>query len=98
MFQLIEIRQVLGHFGRSSCKKGLQKSCKYIDRYNAGQQKKAENAKKKSVSEWKSQISNNPKPSESAKRYDGGTPLGQSAQTRQPEQNPPTTPTNKGDA
>ena len=52
------------------------------DRYKDTQQKKENTANQKAVADWKSQISNNPKPQESPKRYDGGTPLGQSTPTR----------------
>jgi type IV secretion system protein TrbL len=53
------------------------------DRYMEKQQTKSETANQKAAADWKSQISNKPKPQESQKRYEGGTPLGQNIPTRQ---------------
>ncbi len=59
---------------------GQENRAKGAERY---QQDKHE-AKGKEVASWKAGISNNSKPAESAKRYEGGTPLGQNIPKRTP--------------
>ena len=96
-FSTIERRNASNEKGNRKTGKEFGAESKQMgaERYSQYKQTKQENATKA----WKSQISNNPKPTESAKRYDGGTPLGQSTQTRQPEQKPSTPPpSHKGDA
>ncbi len=71
------MRKTGGEFSKENQAKGAE-------RYQQHKQQKQANE----TASWKASISNNPKPQESAKRYEGGTPLGQ--QTPQRNTTPPT--------
>lgn len=63
-----------------------ENKAKGAERYQQHKQQKQANE----TASWKASISNNPKPQESAKRYDGGTPLGQQTPQRNTTPLPPT--------